>query len=235
MDYNGTASDEALLALHDEEQAHRIALIGTKNLRHRTVIDVGCGHGAFLDSVGGLVANTIGIEPLTSLHSSLVGRGHEVFSPTDHALTDLRSKADLVTSFGVVEHLEDPYQHLTFSWSLVKPGGRLVLQTDNLNEILFKTEAPNFKEFFYRTAHNWYFAPTTVEKLAERAGLTNINVSTFHEFGFSNFINWHRQAKPTGDNHDSLLGSDFEAVWKSSIEHRGLGSLVTLTAIKNEF
>lgn len=232
--YNGTSNDRALLELHDEEQAHRVTLIGTKSLRGSTVVDVGCGHGAFLDSIGGLAANTIGIEPFTALHGSLVRRGHQVFSPSDLKLAKFRSKADLVTSFGVMEHLEDPYQHLTFAWNLVKPGGRLVLQTDNLDEILFQTGAPGFKDFFYRTAHNWYFAPETMKKIAVRAGLNNIKVSTFHEFGFSNFVNWHKQAKPTGDNHDSLLGSDFEAVWKSSIEHRGFGSLVTLLATKNE-
>lgn len=233
LKYNGTKHDLSLLALHDEEQASRMAIIGTKLLRGSTIIDVGCGHGAFLDSVGGLAARTIGIEPFTELHSSLRDRGHEVFKPLDIKIVELISSADLVTSFGVIEHLEDPYEHLTMAWSFVKPGGRLVLLTDNLDEILLTTSAKNFEQFFYRTAHNWYFSPLTLERLAIRAGLKDIQISTVHEFNFSNFMNWHKESRPTGNLHTSPLGQDFESVWKSSVERTGHGNLVKMIATKD--
>lgn len=233
LKYNGSKNDLALLALHDEEQASRMALIGTKLLRGSTVIDVGCGHGAFLDSVGGLASRTIGIEPFTELHSSLRDRGHEIFGPLDPKIVALVSSADLVTSFGVIEHLEDPYEHLTLAWSFVKSGGRLVLLTDNLDEILLSTSANNFEQFFYRTAHNWYFSPLTLERLAIRAGLKAIKISTVHEFNFSNFMNWHKESRPTGNLHTPPLGRDFESVWKSSVERTGHGSLVTMIATKD--
>ena len=234
LKYNGTVNDIDLLTIHDDEQASRITLIGTKNLRGAVVIDIGCGHGAFLDSIAGLATRTIGVEPFTALHASLNRRGHEVFTALDPEINHLVNSADLVTSFGVIEHLEDPLAHLTLGWSLVKPGGRLVLQTDNLDEILFRTQALNFREFFYRTAHNWYFTPSTTEQIATRAGIKNSVVTTFHEFGFSNFLNWHKDGKPTGNNHIPPLGTDFESVFKSSIERYGRGSLITLVATKDE-
>jgi 2-polyprenyl-3-methyl-5-hydroxy-6-metoxy-1,4-benzoquinol methylase len=234
LKYNGTINDIDLLTIHDDEQASRIMLIGTKSLRGATVIDIGCGHGAFLDSIAGLATRTIGVEPFTALHASLSSRGHEVFTAIDPKIKHLVNTADLVTSFGVIEHLEDPLAHLIFGWSLVKPGGRFVLQTDNLDEILFNTQALNFREFFYRTAHNWYFTPTTTEQIARRAGMENSVVTTVHEFGFSNFLNWHKAGKPTGNHHPPPLGTDFESIFKSSIERCGRGSLITLVATKDE-
>ena len=115
---------------------------------------------------------------------------------------------------------------------MVKPGGQIVVQTSNLNEILMLAGAPGFKEFWYRTAHNWYFTPDNLEGIASKAGLTAIKVSTFHEYSFSNFVNWFRDSKPTG-NIDSLgLGSEFETIWKTNIESSGLGSSIILRATK---
>ena len=232
LKYNGTIDDVELLELHLDEQASRLTLIGTKNLKGATVIDVGCGHGAFLDTVGGLATSTIGIEPFKRLHESLIRRGHKVFSPSDPQTKFLQYSADFVTSFNVIEHLEDPYEHLVSSWNMVKPGGQIIVQTSNLNEILFSTEASGFKEFFYRTAHNWYFTPSTLGGLAIRTGLNAIEVSTFHEYNFLNFMNWHKMSKPTGNDGTFGLGNQFESIWKSSIEIAGQGSSIILRATK---
>ena len=231
--YNGGTNDQFLLALHDEEQANRVSLIGTNRLRNAVVVDIGCGHGSFLDAVSGLAEKTIGIEPFVELHESLRIRSHQVFVPSDKTLQILNAQADIVTSFGVIEHLADPLEHLLFAWRLVKPGGQFVLQTDNLDEILFVTEAKNFKEFFYRTAHNWYFSPTSLTQLAKSAQLHNFRISTFQEYGFSNFMDWHKFGKPTGNSHDPILGKQFESAWKSSVEESGNGSLITLIGTKN--
>lgn len=232
LKYNGTIDEDELIELHLEEQSSRLVLLGTRNLKGSKVIDIGCGHGAFLDAVSGLAASTIGIEPFERLHSSLIARGHEIYGPSDKRIASLQNSANFVTSFNVIEHLEDPHEHLVSAWSMVKPGGQLVVQTSNLNEILMLVGAPGFKEFWYRTAHNWYFTPDNLEGIASKAGLTAIKVSTFHEYSFSNFVNWFRDSKPTG-NIDSLgLGSEFETIWKANIESSGLGSSIILKATK---
>ena len=232
LKYNGTVDDTELLELHLEEQSSRLVLLGTKNLKGATVIDVGCGHGAFLDAVSGLAASTIGIEPFERLHNSLIARGHEVYRPSDQRITHFQNSADFVTSFNVIEHLEDPYEHLVSAWRMVKPGGQIIVQTCNLNEILMLTGASGFKEFWYRTAHNWYFTPDNLEGIAARAGLSAVKVSTFHEYNFSNFINWHRISRPTGNNDSFWLSVEFETIWKASIERSGRGSSIILRATK---
>ena len=231
--YNGGTNDQFLLELHDEEQANRVSLIGTSKLRNSIVLDIGCGHGSFLDAIRGLAKSTIGIEPFTELYESLRNRSHLIFPPDDQSLQDLNGEIDIVTSFGVIEHLVDPLDHLIYAWSFVKPGGQLVLQTDNLDEILYVTDARNFKEFFYRTAHNWYFSPSSLTNLAKSAQLQNFQVSTFQEYGFSKFLGWHKFGKPTGNTNGSILGNQFESAWKSGLEESGNGSLITLIATKD--
>jgi len=102
---------------------------------------------------------TYGIEPFHSMWDALQKRGHRVFETGSLALTQLAGQVDIVTCFGVIEHVEDPATLVRDCYKLLAPGGALYLQTDNLRDILMLTEAKHFSRFFYRTAHNWYFLP----------------------------------------------------------------------------
>jgi len=231
--YNDTEEPDQILGMHDSEQAKRMDLIGVENIRNETIIDFGCGHGAFLDCAKGVAARTIGIEPFEGIRKSLSRRGHEIFPSSKEIPSQLIGNAGVVTSFGVIEHLEDPFSHLVEMWSTLREGGRLVLQTDNLNDYLMVSKAREYNEFFFRSAHNWYFAPKNIEMMCDRAGIIGAHVSTSHEFDFSNFMHWHRDAQPSGLRGSSGLGAVFESSWKAALEVAGYGNLITLVAVKN--
>jgi 2-polyprenyl-3-methyl-5-hydroxy-6-metoxy-1,4-benzoquinol methylase len=230
--YNDSADDLTLLRIHDPEQGSKVALIGFEKLRGKTVIDYGCGHGAFLDAVAGVTRSTIGIEPLISIRNSLEKRGHLVYNTVNDALIDYRGKVDILTLFGVIEHLDDPAFCLKAVFELLAENGMLVIQTDNLDDILMKTEAKGFAEFFFRTAHNWYFLPSNIDKMVQNCGFTETHVTTTCGFDFSNFVNWHKLGRPTGIAKNGSFDPIFEAVWKSSIERALHGDLITVLAYK---
>ena len=231
--FNDTFEDTKLLAMHDPEQADRLKLIGMHRLRGQTILDYGCGHGSFLDAVSGVAKHTYGIEPFKGMWDSLRRRGHQIFASGGDALSDLRGKVGIVTCFGVIEHVVDPLALLVDSFALLAPGGILYLQTDNLRDILMVTEARDFPPFFYRSAHNWYFLPENIERLAKSVGFDNVVVTTTHGFDFSNFLRWHLEGKPTGLGMTSFFGEVFESVWRTSVEAKGCGDLITLVARKH--
>jgi 2-polyprenyl-3-methyl-5-hydroxy-6-metoxy-1,4-benzoquinol methylase len=231
--FNDTSEDTKLLEMHDPEQAERLKIIGMHRLRGQTILDYGCGHGSFLDAASGIAEQTYGIEPFKGMWDSLRRRGHQTFASGVDALFDMRGKVDIVTCFGVIEHVVDPVALLTDSYSLLAPGGTLYLQTDNLRDILMVTEAKEFPQFFYRSAHNWYFLPENIDRLAKSVGFDNVAVTTTHGFDFSNFLRWHREGKPTGLGMTSLFGEIFESVWRTSVEAKGCGDLITLVAHKH--
>lgn len=230
--YNNSIKSDILLKMHDHEQPARIQMIGIDDLRNQIVVDNGCGHGSFLDLVKGIADKTVGIEPFERLHDSLIMRGHSVFSCVEDALREFKNQADVVVSFGVIEHVNEPLYYLKKSFDLLKDGGRLVIQTDNLNDILMVTKAKEFDSFFFRTAHNWYFEPNTLANLVKKAGFNDVEVFTTHSYDFSNFLLWHREGKPTGLGQLSMFEHSFEAVWKATVEQSSYGDLVSCFARK---
>ena len=232
--YNGTSEDIKLLVMHDPEQTNRLQLIGIDKLRGKIIVDYGCGHGSFLDAVSGVAKQTYGIEPFRSMWDSLDKRGHRVFETGSLALIQLTGQVDIVTCFGVIEHVEDPVKLIRDCYKLLAPGGALYLQTDNLRDILMLTEAKHFSRFFYRTAHNWYFLPENTERLVKSGGFDHIETKTTYGFDFSNFLHWHRDGKPTGLGKSTLFDAPFESFWRASVEAQGYGDLISLVARKHQ-
>lgn len=230
--YNESSDDKVLLSMHDPEQGARVALIGFERLRDKVVVDYGCGHGAFLDAVAGVARVTVGIEPLKVMRASLERRGHIVYGCARDALSEYRGKVDVVASFGVIEHVDDPVSYLQGAFGLLADGGCLILQTDNLDDILMVSKAQGFSEFFFRTAHNWYFLSSNLEMMVLGCGFEAIKATTTHSFDFSNFLMWHKEGKPTGVGKMQLFDSVFDRFWAATVEKAGHGDLITLFAKK---
>jgi len=96
----------------------------------RTVLDVGCGDGAFLNGARGAGLQTRGIELNKDAREKATNKGHEVL---DSLLQDLDGSLqyDLVTAFQVLEHVADPVQFLRLMAKVVRPGGYLAVGVPN--------------------------------------------------------------------------------------------------------
>ena len=97
-EYNDSSDIDTYIELHDSEQAPRIKRIGIEKFQNKTVLDYGCGGGAFLDLIKGIANHTIAIEPFIGYHQSLKERGHEVFKYAKDA-KDYIGKVDIITTF----------------------------------------------------------------------------------------------------------------------------------------
>ena len=224
--YNETSEASDYIEMHDSEQIPRLNKIGVEAFRGKIVLDHGCGGGAFLDLVRGVAKKTIGIEPFTGYHDSLKSRGHEVFGDSKSALQSYGDKIDTIISFGVLEHVEEPAQYLSDSLELLSSGGKMYLETDNLDDLLMKLEIKDFESFFYRTAHLWYFDSSTLRRIVEQAGFSNVQISFRHNFDISNVVMWARDGKATGNGKLNIFDSSVNAAWKSFSETAGLADLV---------
>ncbi len=56
-----------------------------------------------------------------------------------------------------------------------------------------------WKRFNYRLQHPWILSEKTFDVLAKKSGFTNIEVKYYQLYGFSNFIRWLNERRPTGD------------------------------------
>ena len=230
--YNETSSPSDYIEMHDNEQPPRLDKIGADFFRDKIVLDYGCGGGAFLDLVSGLSRETLGIEPFSGYHESLIGRGHEMFSNMETAQSKYKDKVDSIVSFCVLEHVQNPQQYLKDACSLLKKSGKMYLETDNIHNILMKFNINSFDEFFYRTAHLYYFEDKTLRKMAEQAGFSDIRISFRHNYDMSNVMLWLRDNKPTGNGKLDFLSNGVDQNWIEFVESSGLADLVCIEMTK---
>ena len=224
-DYNDTSDIENYIQFHDSEQSPRIERIGIEKFRSKTVLDYGCGGGAFLDLIKGVASHTIAIEPFDGYHNSLEERGHEVFKYAKDAKKYV-GKVDIVTAFGVIEHVKNPLEMLTDINDLLSENGTSYIETDNLNDVLMHFDIPEFNRFFYRTAHYWYFDDSSLKTLCQKAGFNNIKLGFRHGYDLSNAFKWLKDRRPTGVDQLDFIDSMLDEVWRASLDRSGLAELL---------
>lgn len=117
------SGEEEFYKNHDKETLEKFKYTGTDIFRNKVVADIGCGAGAFLDFLKGVASEIIAIEPSEPYRKILRGKGFSTYAYADDALQDYCGKADVITSFDVIEHVENPQAFLQSSYDLLAGGG----------------------------------------------------------------------------------------------------------------
>jgi len=152
-------------------------------LRHRLVLDVGCGSGYHCWRMFGAGAKAVvGIDPLLlnviqfQLVKTLYGPAPVHVLPFGiEALPAGLKLFDTVFSMGVLYHRRSPIDHLLELRDCLKPGGELVLETLIIDGKAGETLLPEGR---YANMRNVWFIPTiaTLESWLKRCRFDNIRV-----------------------------------------------------------
>lgn len=97
------------------------------------MLDVGCGNGDFLDRARAIGWRVRGIEPDPRARAQALALDLDV---RDGEIEDLMAESvrfDVITLNHVIEHVPDPRRTLECALILLKPGGRLFLETPNVD------------------------------------------------------------------------------------------------------
>ncbi len=142
--------------------------VGMALQRRPRLLDVGCGLGYSLAAARDRGWDAFGLEP-----HAMGGRGLEgtpLAGRVAHAtLEDYRPPEpfDLVSLVDVIEHVRDPLATIRQAARLIRPGGLLLLATNNVQSRQARRLGPRWVHF--HRAHLWYFSPATLAAVA-RAG-----------------------------------------------------------------
>lgn len=156
------------------------------DLRGRTLLDVGSGFGFFLAAARDLGMKVTGAE--LSRHERDYAEktlGIEMFASLEQVPGD--RIFDVVTLWEVIEHLRDPGAMIDMIAPLVRPGGFLVLGTDNFESKAVRTMGAGFPKWIPHQ-HISLFAPATLKRLATRSG-------AFKVYAESSFTPWEFWAR----------------------------------------
>jgi 2-polyprenyl-3-methyl-5-hydroxy-6-metoxy-1,4-benzoquinol methylase len=142
----------------------------------RTILDVGCGKGEFLE---------------VALNNGWVCHGTEF---DDHAVELCRQKGiqifqgplreyqptqlpDVITSFEVIEHINNPDEELRKIYALLKPGGLFYFTTPNFNSLSRYLLKGKWNVIEY-PEHLSYFTARVIDKKLQEIGFEKIHLDT---------------------------------------------------------
>lgn len=99
------------------------------------VLDVGCGNGAFLRTAQSCGWETFGVDPDPQAVETCLRQGSNVRLGGVEQFSDEVRSFDVITMSHVIEHLHDPIAVLKTCNRLLKPDGRLWLETPNIDSL----------------------------------------------------------------------------------------------------
>jgi len=222
---NKDASPQSYYKQHDVEQIERLELIGFENVRGKIIADVGCGAGSFLDLVSTSANETIAIEPTPTFKNELQEKGNKYFPYSKDALSEYKSKVDYITSFAVIEHVDDAEGFLKDCHDLLNDNGVAIISTPNHDDWLLSFLGKPYKEFFYRNVHKWYFNSKSFSCLAKKVGFTKIEPIFRQQYDISNLLHWLKDSKPTGLGKLAMF-SGIDESYKKLLEAQGNSNYV---------
>jgi SAM-dependent methyltransferase len=113
---------------------HRAAYVYARaQIRAGRVLDLGSGSGHGASELGGAGASVVGVDRVAPDSASRSAGEGPCFARADlGSLPFCNATFDLIVSFQVIEHLEDPSGYLDAIARLLKPDGLAILTTPNL-------------------------------------------------------------------------------------------------------
>jgi len=170
-------SREALFSPLTAKSYLKVLELFTLHTSGKSILDVGCGKGDFVDA--GLRAgwDINGIELAQPAVEIAQGFGLPV-KRLDFFSNAIRPAShDIVTMLEVLEHLPDPISFLRRAADIVKPGGLVYLTTPNFD--CFDRRILGMDWPVIHREHLTYFTPQTlISAIHEKTGLTVIHSET---------------------------------------------------------
>jgi 2-polyprenyl-3-methyl-5-hydroxy-6-metoxy-1,4-benzoquinol methylase len=104
-----------------------------REARGRSLLDFGCGNGAFVAIAKDAGWNAVGMEIDPAAVRVAKNKGLEVVQGGIEAMATLDRKFDVITMSHVIEHVHDPARLLRLCYRCLKPGGFVWIETPNYN------------------------------------------------------------------------------------------------------
>ena len=145
------------------------------------ILDVGCGDGFHLRLLRDFGAPGWELEGVdSSIDAVGAARAHRltVHHGTVQELSLPRAQYDLVLLIMTIEHVNDPVAVLTAIRSLLRPGGRVVVITDNTATWSFRLAGGRYWGGYHFPRHWYLFERQSLRRLADGVGLEVQDMTT---------------------------------------------------------
>jgi SAM-dependent methyltransferase len=156
------------------------------------ILDVGCAAGYFLQIAQQAGHEVLGVEPSPAIAGEAVaalGAGRVHTGSLDDAVPALGladGSLDLVTLWDVIEHIPDPQAVLRRVRALLRPGGRLLLETQNVASRWARLLGRRWHHYKHQE-HLYHFTPATIRRLLGDCGFMVREITAEHAGKYVSF------------------------------------------------
>lgn len=146
----------------------------------QSLLDVGCGTGAFASKIKEKLACEVwGVEPVSSAAQEAAKLIDKTFVGLydTQMISDIQRQFDAICFNDVLEHMPDPYTILQASKQLLKPDGVIIASLPNIlhyhefSNILFKKDFRYAEAGIMDKTHLRFFTRKSIIRMFEEAGL----------------------------------------------------------------
>jgi SAM-dependent methyltransferase len=139
----------------------------------RSLLDVGCYTGVFVEIAASHGWDAWGVEPSRWAVGEALRQGLHVVQGTLETANLPQTHFDVVTMWDVIEHLADPRRALDHTYRLLKPGGLVVLHTIDIDSFFARLMGARWP--WLMEMHMYYFSRRTLRAMLERCGFRVIS------------------------------------------------------------
>jgi 2-polyprenyl-3-methyl-5-hydroxy-6-metoxy-1,4-benzoquinol methylase len=218
---------------YDKNVLEKLNWTGSDIYRHKIVADIGCAGGCFIDFLHSVANETIGIEPSAIFRKGLEQKGYKVFAYPKDALSEYKNKIDVITSFDVIEHVDDPKAWVSELYELLRGGGsKIIVGTPTDYPVLRKLIGKEFERIIFQIHHPWIFSEKSLQNIFLSCGFKNVKIKQTYHFGIGNVINWLKEGTAKGDIKFDYFSDTLNEVWRNEMIAKGLGEYLVVYAEK---
>lgn len=213
----------AYYQLHDREVLEKLQYTGTELFRDVKVADIGCAGGSFLDFVSGPADEIIAIEPSEVYREHLSAKGYQTYAYAEEALKDYPKGVDVVTSFDVIEHVDNPAEFMKDVYDLLKDGGKAVIGTPSDCPIMRELMGKEYEQkLLFSFQHPWILSKESFAICCKKAGFKKVRIVPKQRYSLSNVLSWLKEREPRGHCKYSFISETLDSVYQTEVEAKGL-------------
>ena len=178
----------------------------------KTILDIGCGTGSFLEELKKNDWKTIGVEPNFLAKEKTIKKGIRCFNETKA----IHDKFSIITMWHVLEHVTDLQKQFSELHRLIDSNGKVIIAVPNFKSY----DAKFYKKYwaaFDVPRHIWHFSESAISKLAEE---NNFKLIKTKPMWFDSF-------------YVSLLSEKYKSGSINYLRAFSVGLFSNLKAIKN--
>jgi SAM-dependent methyltransferase len=151
------------------------------------VLDVGCATGLFIEVANSLGWDAYGIE-ISEFASNIAYNkfGKRIYRDTLERVMFDDSFFDLITMIDLIEHIPDLLSFFHEVNRILKPSGRLLIVTPNIDSLSARLMRDAWSHF--KTEHLHYFSPKTIDTLLKRTGFDQVRIQNAPKYLNFNYI-----------------------------------------------